>query len=192
MEFERAARAWKRTALAGLAGLASCASPAPPSAPPPAGPSAPTAAPAAPVPPAAAAAPAPAPAPPPPSAAPPPSEPPAPPPWEGATSCPSSAGHYDVRFLPEPGDIPENEPFDLRVWVLDAQTGRPVDVDLAVDAAMPEHGHGMVVRPTIERTGEGAYRVEGMRFHMVGRWQLYFDLTRGPLTERAQLDVELE
>ena len=41
-------------------------------------------------------------------------------------------------------------------------------------------------------TGDGHFTVEGMLFHMVGRWELYLDVTRGPLTERAQFEVVLE
>ena len=31
-----------------------------------------------------------------------------------------------------------------------------------------------------------------MLLHMPGRWELYFDVGEGALTERAQIEVELE
>jgi len=34
--------------------------------------------------------------------------------------------------------------------------------------------------------------VLGLRFHMPGRWELYFDVTRDGVLERAQIDLELE
>ena len=40
--------------------------------------------------------------------------------------------------------------------------------------------------------GEGQFRAEGMLFHMEGRWELYFDITDGPMTERGQAEVFLE
>ena len=57
---------------------------------------------------------------------------------------------------------------------------------------MPEHGHGMNRVPRIEAKGGGRFRAEGLLFHMPGKWELYFDVTRGALTERAQADVHLE
>lgn len=113
-------------------------------------------------------------------------------PWSGATSFETNGGAYRICFLPPPEEIPDNDLFALDVWVLDAATGEPADVELWVDAAMPEHGHGMVVVPEVARGASGALRVEGMLFHMPGRWELYFDVTRGPLTERGQLNVVLE
>jgi hypothetical protein len=38
---------------------------------------------------------------------------------------------------------------------------------------------------------DGVLVARGMLLHMIGHWELYVDLTRGPLTERAQFDFEL-
>jgi len=65
------------------------------------------------------------------------------------------------------------------------------DLELSVDAAMPEHGHGMNRVPRIE-TGDGHFRAEGLLFHMPGKWELYFDVTQGAVTERAQTIILLE
>jgi hypothetical protein len=46
--------------------------------------------------------------------------------------------------------------------------------------------------PRIEKIGEGTFRVDGLFFHMPGKWELYFDVARGPLVERAQVAVEVE
>jgi cytochrome c peroxidase len=47
---------------------------------------------------------------------------------------------------------------------------------LKVEAQMPEHRHGMNYRPEVKRITDGRWRVEGMMFHMPGRWQLAFEL----------------
>ena len=47
---------------------------------------------------------------------------------------------------------------------------------LKVDAQMPEHRHGMNYRPEVKKVADGRWRVEGMLFHMPGRWQLAFEL----------------
>ena len=120
--------------------------------------------------------------------------PPAKPAWTSEHALTSNAGAYVVRVKPAPDAIPDNEPFQLEVWV--ARAARPdalcTDVKLTLDAAMPEHGHGMNRVPRITRQGDGHFLVEGLLFHMTGRWELYFDVTRGAVTERAQCDVVLE
>ncbi len=62
----------------------------------------------------------------------------------------------------------------------------PTDAVLArVDATMPEHRHGMNYRPSLKPLGDGRWRVEGLMFHMPGRWQLRLDVQAGGST--AQL-----
>lgn len=115
----------------------------------------------------------------------------APVPWEAAHTAVSTTGRWIVRWTSEPSPIPENEPFTLAVWVLDAE-GAPADVELSVDAAMPQHGHGMNRVPRVVPNASRGFDADGLLFHMPGSWQLYFDVTRGALTERAQVEVVLE
>ena len=62
-----------------------------------------------------------------------------------------------------------------------AKGGGSVPDALKVDAQMPEHRHGMNYRPAVKRVAAGQWRVEGMMFHMPGRWQLAFELDGEPL-----------
>jgi len=119
---------------------------------------------------------------------------PAPPPWAGTAALASNAGSYVIQYRPGPGEMPWGEPFDLRVWVLgNGPEPAPLEqVALSVDAAMPEHGHGMNRVPVVTASGDGGFAVEGLLLHMPGRWELYFDVTQGALTERAQTEVVLE
>lgn len=122
-----------------------------------------------------------------------PAAPQTPAPWLGAREVASNGGTYLVRWRSEPGEIPRGPLFAIDAWVFDARApDAPLaDVELVVDAAMPEHLHGMNRVPTIARSGQG-FRVEGMKLHMPGNWELYFDVARGPIVERAQERFELE
>ncbi|MEY4535012.1 MAG: hypothetical protein RLZZ246_1330 [Planctomycetota bacterium] len=95
------------------------------------------------------------------------------------------------RVAGERDELPESDPFDLEVRIEDA-SGQPVDAALEFDAEMPHHGHGMNVRPTIERTGPGRHLVRGVLLHMGGRWEIAFDLgdPDGVAWRRAQCTVE--
>ena len=88
---------------------------------------------------------------------------------------------------------PLNELFRLSVQVFD-KYGQPLsdsDVQLQVDADMPEHRHGMNTSPEVV-ANNGVFEVSGMLFHMPGYWELYFDVTNDGLTERAQSSMELD
>lgn len=74
------------------------------------------------------------------------------------------SGAHTVTYTPSPDPIPFNDFFDL---VIDVDAD-----DIAVDATMPAHGHGMNVVPTVTSDGDGLWTVEGMLFHMTGEWEL--------------------
>jgi hypothetical protein len=118
------------------------------------------------------------------------------PPWppEEGRATASLDGTYWVSCVLPAGELPLNEEFEFELRVLDGATRSKAvgDVEVSVDARMPEHGHGMRQAPRLEKLAPGRWRVSGFLMHMVGHWELHVDLTRGALTERAQLDLDLE
>ena len=110
---------------------------------------------------------------------------------KGPREVRSNAGRYTVTFTPSPDPIPMNQQFDLSFRVAPRQ-GSKEPTKVEVDARMPAHGHGMNRVPKITRQPDGAFKAEGMLFHMPGHWELYFDVTEGGTTERAQVDVHLK
>jgi hypothetical protein len=104
-----------------------------------------------------------------------------------------TAGHrFAVIYRVRPDPIPLNEPFAIDVMVFDDDGSIVADAQLSVDARMPHHRHGMIVEPKVIMHETGGARVEGMLFHMPGRWELYFDITRHGRTERAQDIIMLD
>jgi hypothetical protein len=114
------------------------------------------------------------------------------PPPEGRTVA-SNAGTYRVVYRTDPAEVPRGEPFDLSLWVLDAD-GRRLAAEhaVAVDAGMPQHRHGMNVRPRVAPRDDGGFDATGLLFHMSGAWTLTFDVEVDGVVERAQTVVELE
>ena len=121
-------------------------------------------------------------------------EPAQPPPWAGLATIDSNGGSFRIAWRPTPDPIPRGAPWSIDLWVFAARDpAHPLTgVRLDVDAEMPEHLHGMNRVPRIEPRPDKSFRVEGLLFHMPGRWELYFDVTSGAVTERAQVKVELE
>jgi hypothetical protein len=105
----------------------------------------------------------------------------------------SNGGRFLVRFATDPSPPPLNDYFRIRAQVMDprAPEGAP-ELTLRVDAAMPEHQHGMNTQPRVRRDPGGGFIIEGMLFHMSGYWELYFDITSDGVTERAQVPINLE
>lgn len=131
----------------------------------------------------------------------------------GAEGCrmsmASNDGRYTVCATSVPNPIPLNEPFAMNVQVYETpeRTRLARKVILEVDATMPEHHHGMNLKPQVRAIGgptvqdvmpghgamgDGHFEVQGMLFHMPGRWEIHFDITRGAITERAQLEIDLD
>jgi len=85
----------------------------------------------------------------------------------------SQRGLYKVSFETELDPIKINK---IHSWVITVRTssGDPVTAaDVSVLGGMPLHDHGMPTRPRVtDYLGEGRYRLEGMRFHMNGRWEV--------------------
>ncbi len=106
----------------------------------------------------------------------------------------SNDGSFTVAFATAPFPVPLNEPFSIEVVVCRGEgfEALATDVTLRADAGMPQHRHGMNVVPEVTSLGPGRFRVDGMVFHMPGDWELYFDITDGPSTERTQFEVVLE
>jgi hypothetical protein len=98
--------------------------------------------------------------------------------------------HYMVAFHPDPLRIDVGEPFALLLNVC-TKSGGPAEL-VAVDARMPEHRHGMNYRTKIVPSADGRYRVEGLVFHMPGRWELSFDVRAGEESERLTHDIILK
>lgn len=101
---------------------------------------------------------------------------------------------YFLTYRLLPASIPLNQPFSIRVAIyLDQGHTQPArNIALHVDARMPQHRHGMNRRPRITTEKPGKFLVEGMLFHMPGRWELYFDVTCDGITERAWTSFDLD
>ena len=63
---------------------------------------------------------------------------------------------------------------------------------MSIVGGMPDHDHGLPTSPVV--TGEitpGRYLLEGVRFHMPGRWLLTFDVISDQGRESATLELRL-
>lgn len=69
----------------------------------------------------------------------------------------------------------------------------PVSVEeLNVTGGMPEHDHGLPTQPRITvRLENGDYLLEGVRFHMPGKWQLVVTMKKNGEDDQAVIEFQL-
>ena len=96
-------------------------------------------------------------------------------------------GPVQAAWQAEAGAIAVSRPFVIIVLLC------PADAQLLrVDASMPEHRHGMNYRTSLKPLGDGRWRVEGLLWHMAGRWELRLDVQSLGLSHRLRQSVLLQ
>jgi len=94
----------------------------------------------------------------------------------------------EVAYRWEPAELKVGQFFAAEVVACRAP--EPV-AEIAIDATMPAHGHGMNYRPAAVRAGAGHYRFTGLMLHMPGAWRVTFDLIQGAKRTRLTHEVNL-
>ena len=107
-----------------------------------------------------------------------------------STEKKTDKGGFTVSYVAVTADskIPLNEIFDLKVTV----TPLAADKKIAIDAAMPQHKHGMNVKPELKtetKTDSLEATATGMKFHMPGYWEIYVIIGEGDEMEKATFSV---
>jgi len=104
----------------------------------------------------------------------------------------SERGHFAVSWTSELEPIEINRIHSWQLCVRDSD-GSPVDgAEITIDGGMPAHNHGLPTQPRVTgELGDGCYRIDGLRFHMAGAWQLRITITAGGVTEAAVIPLEL-
>lgn len=86
---------------------------------------------------------------------------------------PVLAADLKVTYTTPDGQPPINR---MHSWVLHIEDASGVAVEgatIEVEGGMPEHDHGLPTAPRVTADlGGGNYRLDGMRFHMRGYWEI--------------------
>lgn len=90
----------------------------------------------------------------------------------------SFAGDVVVTYTTPGGEPQLNR---MHSWILHIENESGTEVEGAtveVEGGMPEHDHGLPTQPRVtEELGGGDYKLEGMRFHMSGYWEIVVSVT---------------
>ena len=102
------------------------------------------------------------------------------------------AGHYEVRFDSRPKPIVINQ---IQSWIMSVRARDGLCVkgaEITVVGGMPEHNHGFPTAPLVRPgANDCEYLVEGLRFHMSGRWEMSFNIKAGAKTDTLMVSLDL-
>lgn len=110
-----------------------------------------------------------------------------------STTLLSDAGLFRVSYSSDSSPLPLNQ---IHSWTIHIETadGQPVEgAEILVDGGMPQHGHGLPTQPEVtEDLGNGDYRVEGMKFQMLGFWEVKFNINADGQSDNVTFNLILE
>jgi hypothetical protein len=110
-----------------------------------------------------------------------------------STSRLSDAGLFRVSWSADSGTPPLNQ---IHTWTIHVETAdnQPVEgATITVNGGMPQHGHGLPTSPQVtEDLGNGDYLVEGVKFQMLGWWEVKFNISTGGQTDSITFNLILE
>jgi len=112
--------------------------------------------------------------------------------WDLSTSAESDGGTFFVMYSTSPETVARSESFSATFMVHDAQDHNEMLMDAvvtSVDAVMPSHNHGMNVVPEVTDNGNGTFTASPLEFMMSGHWEIYAEVSRGDISEKATFHV---
>ena len=83
--------------------------------------------------------------------------------------------HVDTSIDP----LRINEMHSWHIKVIDSQSKPVAMASVSIEGGMPEHDHGLPTQPRVtSEISPGTYLLQGVRFHMPGRWEIKFTISR--------------
>ncbi len=104
----------------------------------------------------------------------------------------ASADGLRLRIYSQLTPLQINRIHSWELELLDA-SGSAVDgATITVVGGMPDHDHGLPTNPQVTGTQtNGRYLLEGIRFHMQGRWLMQFNISSPQTTTNIDLEFNL-
>lgn len=101
---------------------------------------------------------------------------------------------YQVTLYSNVSPIPLNKIHSWTVQVI-AADGKPVEhATIRIHGGMPAHRHGFPTSPRVKQyLGDGAYRIDGVKFSMPGNWEIRINIRQDEemVRDRAVFEIDL-
>ncbi len=111
---------------------------------------------------------------------------------QASTVVLSDNGNYRVSLYSQVHPVPL---YRIHSWVVRVETvdGKTVDnASIYIHGGMPAHRHGLPSRPRVSHyLGNGQYLIEGIKFSMIGLWELRINIKQPGMRDRAVFELTL-
>ena len=99
---------------------------------------------------------------------------------------------YAVEIHSQLSPIKINKMHNWIIKVTDSNNRPLNNASIEMIGGMPDHDHGLPTEPQVtEEVGPGKYLLQGVRFHMQGKWQIIFTITESSNQDQAILNLQL-
>jgi len=98
---------------------------------------------------------------------------------------------FQARYVSTPSPVPLLALHAWTVTITDAAEAPVTGATITVLGGMPEHSHGFPTVPQVKELSGGRYLIEGLKFHMPGKWTVILRIEAGPASDSIRFELEL-
>ena len=103
-----------------------------------------------------------------------------------------TASGWTIHIDSEVSPLRINQIHSWRIEIRDSNSALVPNALLEVEGGMPDHNHGLPTQPrVIAEIAPGTYLLQGVRFHMPGRWRMQFIISTKDQEEIGIASFEL-
>ena len=109
------------------------------------------------------------------------------------TTVLSEKGNYHVTLHSQVSPIPKQK---IHSWLVHIETvdSKPLkQATIYIHGGMPAHRHGFPVQPRVKQNlGNGDFRIEGVKFSMLGEWEMRININTETIRDRAVFKINID
>ena len=103
-----------------------------------------------------------------------------------------TASGWTIHIDSEVSPLRINQIHSWRIEIRDSNLALVPNALLEVEGGMPDHNHGLPTQPRVTaELSPGTYLLQGVRFHMPGRWRMQFIISTKDQEEIGIASFEL-
>ena len=104
----------------------------------------------------------------------------------------TSGDGYSVEIFSQLSPLEINRIHSWYIEITGVDSTPVSNAQITVTGGMPDHDHGLPTQPQVtDEVGDGTYLLEGMRFHMPGKWQIVIDFRVGDQVHSTSIEFSL-
>ena len=110
---------------------------------------------------------------------------------ESTSVLESEKGFFRLSYESQLNPIVINQMHSWTLHIVDVDGNAVSDAEISIGGGMPEHNHGLATAPSIKTVGNGNYQLQGLRFHMMGHWELELTISSGATEDTVVVILDL-